>query len=794
MKQNFTRFFSLLTLLSFGLYAQAQIALDIPDSPESYIGGDGVFYIGCFDTPISGELVRAMDDTATGDTLSSEICNPITTDVNGKIAVVDRGSCSFKTKVLNAQNAGAIGIVICNSEPESSEDGGTFRMADDDSILDEITIPSVLLSLEDCQDFEIALPITGTLRPASTGPRVIWGDQAGQGDFNGGLNDWTTNTVSCNGAESDAEVWIWNADAIANRGSFGAGAQPVASPTACNGAMVFDSDFLDNEGLAQSGDASDPAFGSGPCPSIQIAELISPTIDLSSSDVTTISLSFYQNAREFDSQYFVGYSIDGGTTWTDIEINTEIGGNSLIDAEDVFQVISMPELAGQSNVKVRFRMVGNYYYWIIDDVKIVEGFSNELEVVDVFYTPASARQPASQVVFDPFYFAADITNNGTAEQTNVQLFAEVWKLTDDLALEELIFIDSSLYEVIPVGVDTTLEIVDLWTPTIGPGIYAIIYTVLQEETDQVILNNDDNYIFEITETTYAKDLFTSDEQIAGLGRLSRDFGDESLTHAYACAYSIGADTREEFFLDNISWSSALPEAEGVLDGNSVEVYLAEVSESVDADYDNFNFTSTDFSADGQLTIIGEQEFDFPDGSGQGGILFSTNLNNNTDEAITGEEPISLVPGTRYFAMTRYTGASSYLYQVYAIDITYRFLSGLLFLDRWYSGYAGNGFAPIIRMELSMTVAAEDTPLPDNTMNVFPNPATSVVQAQFDFEANTDATVTLATIEGKVIEYRNLSLLNQTISFNTSNLAAGMYLMRVRTDEGSKTVKFLVQQP
>jgi len=35
--------------------------------------------------------------------------------VNGKIAVIDRGNCTFVTKVKNAQNAGAIGVVIVNN-------------------------------------------------------------------------------------------------------------------------------------------------------------------------------------------------------------------------------------------------------------------------------------------------------------------------------------------------------------------------------------------------------------------------------------------------------------------------------------------------------------------------------------------------------------------------------------------------------------------------------------------------------------------------------------------------------
>jgi hypothetical protein len=39
-----------------------------------------------------------------------------TQQVNGKIAVVYRGDCEFGTKALNAQNAGAVGVIIVNNE------------------------------------------------------------------------------------------------------------------------------------------------------------------------------------------------------------------------------------------------------------------------------------------------------------------------------------------------------------------------------------------------------------------------------------------------------------------------------------------------------------------------------------------------------------------------------------------------------------------------------------------------------------------------------------------------------
>lgn len=68
-------------------------------------------------------------------------CDPLTngTDVNGQIALVWRGECEFGTKALNAQNAGAIAIVIVNHSGEPvGMAGGT------DGI--NVTIPVVMIS------------------------------------------------------------------------------------------------------------------------------------------------------------------------------------------------------------------------------------------------------------------------------------------------------------------------------------------------------------------------------------------------------------------------------------------------------------------------------------------------------------------------------------------------------------------------------------------------------------------------------------------------------------------------
>jgi hypothetical protein len=69
-------------------------------------------------TNFSGPIVVGRD--AAGGTLG---CGVITAPVAGAIAYVDRGTCGFVVKAKNAQNAGAIGVIIGNNAPGGSAIG-----------------------------------------------------------------------------------------------------------------------------------------------------------------------------------------------------------------------------------------------------------------------------------------------------------------------------------------------------------------------------------------------------------------------------------------------------------------------------------------------------------------------------------------------------------------------------------------------------------------------------------------------------------------------------------------------
>ena len=79
-----------------------------------------------------------------GNPISAEGCNPLVNgvDVNGKIAVIYRNTCEFGTKALNAQNAGAVGVIIINRDPEVIEMGGGTDGG-------SVTIPVVMITSTD---------------------------------------------------------------------------------------------------------------------------------------------------------------------------------------------------------------------------------------------------------------------------------------------------------------------------------------------------------------------------------------------------------------------------------------------------------------------------------------------------------------------------------------------------------------------------------------------------------------------------------------------------------------------
>ena len=123
-------------------YGQAQFGLPIPNETEP---------------AISGNVAIVKDNSASPTTGCGTIVNG--SDINGKVALVDRGLCDFSKKVYNAQQSGAIAVIICNIVGVNGGNGEEIIGMAGGQNAGQVTIPSIFMKKSDCD--KIRLVLTG---------------------------------------------------------------------------------------------------------------------------------------------------------------------------------------------------------------------------------------------------------------------------------------------------------------------------------------------------------------------------------------------------------------------------------------------------------------------------------------------------------------------------------------------------------------------------------------------------------------------------------------------------------
>lgn len=154
----------------------APLTIESPASIAGDINGDEAsFGPALTATPITEDLVLVEDDSFfPPDYLACETLTN-SANINGKIALIRRGECTFVSKVQKAQDAGALAVIVVNNEG-----GGTFNMG---GTSNTINIPSIMISQTDGEalisEIEDGTTINATL--VNNGPFMI------DGDFDNGI-------------------------------------------------------------------------------------------------------------------------------------------------------------------------------------------------------------------------------------------------------------------------------------------------------------------------------------------------------------------------------------------------------------------------------------------------------------------------------------------------------------------------------------------------------------------------------------------------------------------------------
>jgi subtilisin family serine protease len=123
---------------------------------------------GAPDPPTSGTQPLTRTGTPTTANDACNVVAPAAGSLTGKVALIRRGTCTFREKVQNAQTAGAVGVVIYNNSP------GLFSGTVVGTTAPEITIPVVTIS-----DGDGAI-LSGRIPTALTGTvDITWTDDKG---------------------------------------------------------------------------------------------------------------------------------------------------------------------------------------------------------------------------------------------------------------------------------------------------------------------------------------------------------------------------------------------------------------------------------------------------------------------------------------------------------------------------------------------------------------------------------------------------------------------------------------
>ena len=602
---------------------------------------------------------------------------------------------------------------------------------------------------------------------------VIWGGAGDpNGEFDGGLNDWTAISVSPN----EEALWFWNEDGIADDGAY-AGSQAIASASAANGAASFDSDFLDNAGIQGN-------FGQGLAAAPQRGELLSP--EFSTEGFDNITITWTQYMRQFLSTFSIEVTNDGGATWSTFPIssNNAVAVNSATPTNQTISINVTSAMANQASVQFKFVYEANYYFWTIDDVAVIETPDIDLVSIAMYYPFNQASTPASFLNNDTLEFAVDAFNNGGMDQSATTATVQI---LDDAGTAVYEFTQAG--PGVAVGDTIEIEFDDVVLPAdveLAEGAYSVVYTVTSDDGDDAT-PNDNGLAENINITT---DIFAVNDGLTGANSFNSGVyaatsvirtGElpEGMEYYASFVTVTGADQNEDSIvnaLGNIAVLKVLNQ-----DGESLDPLSASAAYGVNGDHENlepvgFGF----FSAETQDNYT-DNIVELLDADEEPGIVFD----NNSTYLMSLEWDISNNNGFVF------TGSSNRIAYFQTASLVY------IFDDAsnigWYNVASTlSWYFPTV-IEARSTIGTEITELDDNVVTVYPNPAFDRTTVELEFEEATDAAIILRDAMGGFISSQSvIGATKEQVQFDVSDLPAGTYSLQITTSDNARTVKSFVK--
>lgn len=581
---------------------------------------------------------------------------------------------------------------------------------------------------------------------------VIW-----QEDFSDGLTGWQNTEANgiaaweYRGPSTDPNV------EVGSRGSCalpGFGDDPIMSPTATNGFVIFDSNWWDNP----SNPCSAENYGTGPAPAPHFATLTSPVIDLSAHP--NVALVFNQYLKRFTGDMSVEVTPDG-ISWYTVFFNPANPSTTNSDDQQYIQISAFA--GGYSNVQIRFVFNGFYYFWQLDDICIVETYANDLALRNSTYGDFDLYDPAHPTGFEfmeytrypesmaPLLkFSSTCDNVGAQPQSDCRLHVDVQSLDGANTLHSG---ESDEGIILFAGASSEIR-AGTFQMSGEAGSYRILFEPNQNQSEEFEQNNRDTSIFFIDEVQYARDALFTTAVYLGLpeyadtqyeiGNVFLVTADNQTCHSISVAVGLGSSTPANIY--------------GAL-------YSIDISQSID------------------VNLLGTT---------QSVALTSDMFNGYADQILTNlvfDTPIEVESGTAYFvAVGSMEGIDNFVCAMAGnayeqTSFVRYFPADWFYVDR----------LPMVRMNFGFFDGTAEQVDEVNEISVYPIPAENKVNINLSSFRNEMMILDVIDQGGSVVMTESLPRLSSDIyELDLSHLSAGIYQFIVRNDHRRATGKFIKQ--
>lgn len=625
-----------------------------------------------------------------------------------------------------------------------------------------------------------------------------------------GHKGWITRGLSsADPAKKDSARWVWKRNSVPT-GAYYTSTRPLGSPSTLNGCAIFNSDFLDTKGIAGN-------FGAGESPSPHKGELVSPVMD--ATGVTDIVVQFNQYFRQYQSAVYIQYSVDSGTTWSsNFNLNTTIAVNSstlnpvvATNSDSTLMRVTLTGSVGTNKFMVKFVFDGDFYFWCVDDVKVLDYKFYDMKMSTFYAIPPSLYTPKEHM--EPMRFLADVSNSGNRAMTNAKLIVKVWQSSTGT----LVFSDTTAQYPTSFKADTTYENRLLpkafTTSGLTPGVYIGSYRIRGDSSlvDVNPGNDTARFAFVVTDMTDT----LSSLNVTGVGRFN--YVKENAT---AFSPTRNADSY---------WTATEPKSWRV--GNYYRVVKGKTTQiSTLAVVLNANAAAgrslaatvyewKDANADGvvqatERTLVAVADTLVPATQATTLSWFFFKMKD-----LTTNKSFQTKDTVNYLAMVEFDapapaatplylscgfsrGSYDYSAMRFVTDSTkaprYTIVIGKTTDSDWsttgYGGSDGGTITPSVRINiLPFRVNTNDVLSADNKMDVYPNPVgANFVNINVDLAKQSDAAIRVMSVEGRFMSEQVIdNLSKQNIRLDISDYPAGTYIAQILTADGIMSRRFVV---